>query len=53
MASWDYYRDEINDINDNDSDCKSFKYKTKIVGKTSAQSGNERDADRPAVPSST
>ena len=27
-----YYRDEIDDINDNASDGKSFKYKTKVVG---------------------
>ena len=29
-----YYRDEIDDVHDNTSDGKSFKYKTKIVGKT-------------------
>ena len=32
---WNYYRNEINDVNDNASDNKSFKYKTKIVGKIS------------------
>ena len=32
--SWNYYRDEIHDVNNNASDGKSFKYKTKIVGKT-------------------
>ena len=31
---WNYYRDEIDDV-DNASDGKSFKYKTKILGKTS------------------
>ena len=31
---WNYYRDEIADVDDNASDSKSFKYKTKIVGKT-------------------
>ena len=31
---WNYYRDEIHDVHDNASDGKSFKYKTKIVGKT-------------------
>ena len=31
---WNYYRDEIDDVNDNASDGRSFKYKTKIVGKT-------------------
>ena len=29
-----HYRDEIDDVNDNASDGKSFKYKTEIVGKT-------------------
>ena len=28
---WNYYRDEIDDVDDNVSDGKSFKYKTKIV----------------------
>ena len=31
---WNYYRDEIDDVDYNASDGKSFKYKTKIVGKT-------------------
>ena len=30
---WNYYRDEIDGAHDNASDGKSFKYKTKIVGK--------------------
>ena len=30
---WNYNRDEIDGVNDNDSDGKSFKFKTKIVGK--------------------
>ena len=30
---WNYYRDEIDGISDNVSDGKSFRYKTKIVGK--------------------
>ena len=32
MASeslWNYYRDKIDDVDDNASDAKSFKYKTK------------------------
>ena len=29
---WNYYRYEIDDVNDNASDGKSFKYKTKVVG---------------------
>ena len=31
---WNYYRDKINDVDDNASDDKSFKYKTKTAGKT-------------------
>ena len=29
-----YYRDEIDEVDDNASDSKLFEYKTKIVGKT-------------------
>ena len=50
---WNYYRGEIDDADDNASDDKSFKYKTKIVGKTPGQSewhGNEGDAVRPHRP---
>ena len=31
---WNYYRDEIDDVGDNASNGKPFKYKSKIVGKT-------------------
>ena len=31
---WNYYRDEVDDVDDNALDGKSFKYKTKIVRKT-------------------
>ena len=31
---WNYYRDEIDDVDYNASDGKSIKYKIKIVGKT-------------------
>ena len=31
---WNYYRDEIDDVDDNILDGKSFKFKTKITGKT-------------------
>ena len=31
---WNYCRDEIDGVDDNASDGKSFEYKTKIVGKT-------------------
>ena len=39
-----YYRGEIHDADDNTSNGKSFKYKTKIVGKTEAR------PDRPPQP---
>ena len=35
-SSWNCYRGEVNDV-DNASDDKSFKYKTKIIGKTEAR----------------
>ena len=35
---WNYYRDEIDGVDDNASDDKSFKYKTKIVGKSPERS---------------
>ena len=38
---WQYYRDEPND---NLADCKSFKSKMKITGKTPA-AGNEKDVE--------
>ena len=31
---WNYYRDEIDDVNDNASDGKSFKYRAKTVQKS-------------------
>ena len=45
-----YYREKIDNINDNASDGKSFKYETKIVEKTPSCPGNEGDANRPAAP---
>ena len=50
---WNYYRDEIDDVDDNDSDVKSFKCKTKIKRKTlerPTQLGNQGDANRPPQP---
>ena len=41
---WNYYGDEIDDVEDNASDGKSFHYKTKIVGKI------PRKPDRPPQP---
>ena len=37
---WNYYRDEIDDVDDNGSDGKSFKYKTKIVEKHQKDQNN-------------
>ena len=34
LGLWNYYRDEIDNVEDNASDVKSFKYKTNIIGKT-------------------
>ena len=48
-SSWSYFRDKTDNINDNASDGKSFKYKTKIIGKAPAQPGNEGDANRPTL----
>ena len=31
---WNYYSNEIDNVDDNTSDGKSFKFKTKILGKT-------------------
>ena len=45
---YNYYKGKIDNINDNASDGKSFKHRTKMLGKTEAQPGNERDADRSA-----
>ena len=45
-----YYRDKIDDVDDNASEGKLFNYKTKIVGKapqTPEQPGNEGGAERP------
>ena len=56
MASgslWSYYRNKIDDVDDNASDGKSFEHKTKTIGKTPqrpAQPGNQGDANRPPQP---
>ena len=47
---WNYYRDKINDINDNPWDGKSLKYKTKIARKTPDKPGNTEDANQPPKP---
>ena len=46
---WNYYRDKIDDVDDNALDGKSFKYTTKLVGNRPERPGNERDANRPPV----
>ena len=42
---WNNCKDEIDDVDDNVPDSKSFEYKTKIVGNTSERPGNEGDAN--------
>ena len=34
VSLWNFYRDEVDDVDDNAPDGKLFNYKTKIVGKT-------------------
>ena len=48
-----FYKDKIDDVVDNASDGKSFKYKTKIVGKTPerlTRTGNPGDVNQPPQP---
>ena len=50
---WNYYRDKINEVDNNASDGKSFEYKTKIVGETlekPTKPADQRDADQPPQP---
>ena len=50
---WNYYRDEAGDVDDNDLDGKSIKFKTKTTGKTTEQApqlGNTGIADRSPQP---
>ena len=47
---WNYYRDKIDDVDDNVSDGKSFKYKTKIVEKTLEQPPQNPDGTQPPRP---
>ena len=47
---WNSYRNEIDDVDDNTSDGKSFEYKTKIVGNTPALPENEGHGNQPQVP---
>ena len=47
---WNYYRDEIDDVDDNVSDGKSFKYKTKIVEKILEQTPQHPDGTQPPRP---
>ena len=46
---WNYYRDKIDDVDDNAWDGKSLIFRTKI-GNTLDRPGNEGDANRPPVP---
>ena len=36
-SSWNFYRDKINDVDNNASDGKSFIYEAKVIGKTEAR----------------
>ena len=40
---WNYYRDEIDNVNDNALDSKEFKYQTKIVGKNQKDEKDQND----------
>ena len=42
---WNYYRDETDDVDDNASDGKLFRYKTKIVGKTPRRPAQQLQPD--------
>ena len=47
---WNYYRDEIDDVDDNASDVRSLEYRTNIKGNTPKQEtpdrpGNKSDAN--------
>ena len=47
---WSYHRSKIDTFNDNNSQGKSFEYKTKVIGKTPARSpqqGNPGDTEQP------
>ena len=47
---WNYYRDEIVDVDDNALDGKSINYKTKIVGKTPRRPDRPSQLPQPPVP---
>ena len=34
LSFWGYYREEIDGVDDDTSNNKSFKYKTKVIGRT-------------------
>ena len=46
---WNYYRDEIDDVDNDASGGNSFNYKTKVVGNTPERPGNEGYANLPPV----
>ena len=45
-----YYKDKIDDVDDNASDGESFEYKIKIVGNTLERLVKEENANRQPVP---
>ena len=46
---WNYYRDEIDDVDNDASGGNSVNYKTKVVGNTTERPGNEGYANLPPV----
>ena len=42
---WNNYRKKFDNVNDNASDGKSFKYKTKIIGKTEVRGNQHRETN--------
>ena len=42
---WNNYRKKFDNVNDNASDGKSFKYKTKIIGKTEVRGKQHRETN--------
>ena len=49
VSLWNYYRDKIDDVDDNASDGKSFIHIIKIIENTPERSGNKGDAYQPPV----
>ena len=50
VSLWNYYRDKIDDVDDNALDGKSFIHIIKIIGNTPERARNKGDAYQPPVP---